>query len=95
MTSKDAATALRDLGFKVWIFSIPRRAFAQLTGVPDLYGIHVGRGVGLWVEVKTDHDKLRPAQEEFREAATAAEIPYLVVYSVDELIKGLGFFGLL
>lgn len=55
-------------------------------GIPDLLGItRVGNPLAL--EVKSESDKQRPEQKEFQEEWTRRGGIYLIVNSVDDLIK--------
>jgi hypothetical protein len=63
--------AFRTAGATVWKLSQPR-ATMQSEGVPDLYVVWPRRRAAFWFEVKRPGERLRPAQQRFRELVLAA-----------------------
>jgi VRR-NUC domain len=58
------------------------------TGSPDLY-VFLPNGKTLMIEVKNDKGKLSEGQKEFQEKITNLGHEYIVVRSLDEVIKCL------
>lgn len=86
-----AVKALEGMGWAVTVTSIPRRAYQQLTGLPDLYATHSGKKRQIWVEVKGTGKKVEPGSEQDRWLArTAASGAFcIVIDSVDDLLDKL------
>lgn len=91
---------LRSLGAKVYTLGTTRRrddshfGTMQTPGIGDLYCLLPapkfcdGAPCGLWIEVKAPGGRLRPAQQEFRDACQAAGVPH-VVGQLDTVIAWL------
>ena len=91
---KSVVGVLGSLGWETTVFSIPRRAYGQLRGVPDLYCTHAGHRQQLWIEVKAPGKKTRPDQERWLARTQASGALCLVIDSVDSLMNNLQKRGL-
>lgn len=88
---QDVVKALELMGWEVTTFSIPRKAYIQLRGVPDLYATHAGRKRQVWIEVKATGKGIVPSSDQDRwlTRTAASGALCIVVRSVDELIEKL------
>ena len=92
-----AVKALEGMGWAVTVTSIPRRAYQQLTGLPDIYVTHAGKKKQVWIEVKAKGKKVEPGSEQDRWLARTAASGALciVIDSVDDLLDKLERMGCL
>lgn len=88
---KAVVKALKNMGWYVTQFSIPRKAYEQLRGVPDLYVTHSGKKRQLWIEVKATGKSVKPGsdQERWIERTSASGATCLEVDSLNDLIEQL------
>lgn len=71
---------LRQVGFKVYVFSDRRRVVTP--GIPDLYALHPGKRIATWIEVKAPGQLLRREQQQFAHDCIMAGVPHLTVDAV-------------
>lgn len=90
----DAAVmrALRGLGFFVSRFQQPRATMVT-RGVPDLYALHAGWRLAVWIELKAPRGRLSLPQQQWQATAAAAGVAVLTIRSVDDLLAGLATLG--
>lgn len=84
--------ALEHLGFFVSKFDQgyrPDGSTRQTAGIPDLYAVHAGQEMSVWVEVKAGSNKPTPHQKAWHEEARAAGVTVIVAWGVYDLIGGL------
>ncbi len=88
---QDVVQALELMSWEVTTFSIPRKAFIQLSGVPDIYATHEGKQKQVWIEVKRPGKGIEPGskQERWLTRTAASGALCIVVHSVDELLEKL------
>lgn len=93
MTENDVKAACVELleagGWELTHFSIPRRAYEQLAGVPDMFCSHRGHQAQMWLELKAPGKPTRPAQERWLTRAQASGAICLVIDDVDKLYDHL------
>ena len=80
--------ALERLGFFVTRLQQPRRS-GVTAGVPDLFAVHVGWRLAVWIELKAKGRKRNMAQDHWHATVQAAGQHVLTVYSVADLVEGL------
>ena len=78
---KACVKALEQMGWFVTQFSIPRRAYKQVVGVPDIYAVHTGHRAQLWLECKRPGGKTRPSQSAWMTRVAASGAICIVVDS--------------
>lgn len=95
--SKDIRDFLRTLGFAVYSleqgYRPERGGTRQTPGLPDLYAM--GKGFGMWIEVKTPKGKLRASQELFRDEARANGVNWHCWRSVSDAVEWAKELGIL
>lgn len=89
---REVTRFLSALGFDVDDMSQPR-ATMQAEGIPDLYAVHAGLSLRLWVECKSATGRLRPAQAAWHERERAAGGTVLVARSAADLVAPLKALG--
>ena len=84
--SQDICKFLRAIGFAVWSTEQGYRKEAggtrQTPGIADL--IIMGHGIFLFAELKWGKNKLRPAQEVFRDECRRADVEWVEWRSTDD-----------
>lgn len=74
-------------------FGAKLNALGRFAGVADYI---FGNGTGMWaIEVKTGTNKLSPYQQTFREWCAHHEVPFRVMYAMEEGIAALKEWGIL
>lgn len=89
---RELVHCLEHLGFFVSKFDQGYRqdgSTRQTPGIPDLYALHAGQEMSVWVEVKAGSNTPTPHQEAWHEEARAAGENVVVAWCVDDLISGL------
>ena len=100
MTEADVKAEVIELleatGWELSHFSIPRRAYEQLRGVPDIFASHAGHQAQMWIELKAPGKPTRPAQDRWLARTQASGAICLVIDSIEKLeehLKKRGFIG--
>lgn len=83
---------LRACGFLYWRLS-QARASQQSPGLGDLFAIHIGYRLIVWIETKARHGKLSVDQRIFRQAILDAGGLYVSPRSPDDLADYLRLMG--
>lgn len=92
-TKKAVIELLEATGWELTHFSIPRRAYEQLAGVPDIFATHPGHLTQMWIETKGTGKPTRPAQDRWLARTQASGAICLVIDSVDKLEEHLRLRG--
>lgn len=88
--------ALETMGFFVSKFDQGFRrdgSTRQTRGIPDLYAVHQGWELRLWIEVKAGSNRPTPHQEAWHQKVRAAGGTVVVAWSLEDVLEALQELG--